>query len=68
MPSYIYKCPNQDCSLLDIEKDITKKMLDPAPTCECSTEMVQVFKHVNHVKLIGDGWTGSDHISTKLKD
>lgn len=53
---------------MDIEKDITKRMSDPAPHCECGEGMSQVFKHVNHVKLLGDGWTGSNKISLKLRD
>lgn len=61
MPTYLYKCQNQECSEYDVEKTVVKRMTAPNPVCEQSgDEMVQVFKRAVNFKLKGDGWTGSN--------
>ncbi len=68
MPTYLYKCPNKDCSEHDIEKTYRKKMSEPDPFCgQCIyTKMVQVFKKATNFSLKGSDWTGSN-ITGKIK-
>lgn len=58
---YVYKCTNSECTELNKEVDIEKRMSDPAPDCqECGSTMDQVFKSGANFVLKGSGWTGSN--------
>jgi predicted nucleic acid-binding Zn ribbon protein len=61
MPSYIYKCVNQDCSEFEKEFKVQKKMSEPSPSCaNCDKEVSQVFTNPVNFRLKGNGWTRSN--------
>jgi putative FmdB family regulatory protein len=61
MPSYTYKCTNNECTKLNEEFDVTKRISDPTPSCnECSSTLHQVFTSAASFTLKGKGWTGSN--------
>lgn len=59
MPSYIFKCVNNECQEIDKENKIVKKMTDPNPNCNvCTNEMQQVYKPAT-LQFKGKNWVAN---------